>query len=294
MQLGFIGLGIMGGAMAENLVKAGHRVQVFDVSAQSVEALAKAGAVACSSVAEACQGTSVICLSLPNDNVVTGVLNGPGGVFALAAAGSIIVDFSSISPDTAVALAKAAEAGGLTYVDAPVSGGQGGARAGTLTIMAGCGDEVLEAIGPVLEAVGQRIFALGASGCGAAVKIVNNLLLGCSMAAMGEALALGTKYGLSAAVMNDVVSVSSGRSYAWEAKMKPFIMAGSYEGGFAVALQRKDLNLALAAAAKAGLEMPMTTVAEQLFAQVQEQGFERLDISSVVKLSEQQAGFRLA
>ncbi|MDF2927158.1 MAG: hgd [Paenibacillaceae bacterium] len=293
MQIGFIGLGIMGSAMAENLVKAEHRVQVYDVSPQSVEALAQAAAVACSSVAEACRGASVICLSLPNDSIVTSVLTGPDGVLASAVPGSVIIDFSSISPDTVKALAQTAEECGLTYVDAPVSGGRSGAEAGTLTIMAGCTDQVLEVIRPVLEGVGKRIFALGASGCGAAVKIVNNLLLGVSMAAMGEALALGAKYGLTAAVMNEVVSVSSGRSYVWEAKMKPFVMADSYEGGFAVALQRKDLNLALAAAAQAGLSMPMTEAAEQLFAEAQEHGFGKLDISSVVKLAGEKAGIRV-
>lgn len=293
MQLGFIGLGVMGSAIAENLLSAGHSLRVFDAFPAARGALAEQGAVACAGAAEAAQGAEIVFLSLPNDKIVGSVLLGDNGVFAAAAEGTVIVDFSSIAPDAAQRFAGEAASRRVLYVDAPVSGGQSGAKSGTLTIMMGCTQKTFEKIRPVLETIGKKLFCLGAPGHGAAIKMINNLLLGCNMAAMAEALVLGAKYGLSAQTMSDIIGVSSGRSYALEAKLTPFIMRDAFDGGFAVDLQRKDLGLALDAARAAEMPLPMTAAAVQIYDAARAKGLSRKDISSLVKVWEELCGIRL-
>ncbi len=293
MQLAFIGLGIMGAPIAANLLSAGHSLYVFDAFPAARAALTAKGAIPCDTAADAARTAQIVFLSLPNDKIVSQVLLADNGVFAAASTGTVIVDFSSIAPDAAQGFAAAAAAKGLTYVDAPVSGGQAGAKAGTLTVMAGCTPETFARIRPTLEVMGKQLFCMGAPGHGAAIKMVNNLLLGCNMAAMAEALILGAKYGLSAQKMSDIIGVSSGRSYALEAKLQPFIMQDAFDGGFAVDLQRKDLGLALDAARAAEMPLPMTASAVQIYDAARAQGLHRQDISSLVKVWETLCGIRL-
>lgn len=290
MNLGFIGLGVMGGAMAKNLLAAGHALRVFDSAPGAAQALAEAGAAACGSAAEAAQGSRVVFLSLPNDAIVGKVL---GEALKGLAPDSYVVDFSSVSPAAAARFADTAREKGVTYVDAPVSGGQKGAQNGTLTIMAGCTEGDFTALEPVLRTVGKKLFCMGAAGRGAAIKMVNNLLLGCNMAALAEALVLGRRYGLPAETMRDVIGVSSGRSYAFEAKLEPFILAGKYDGGFAVDLQRKDLGLAMDAAREAAVPLPVTAAAVQVYETARAAGLGRKDISSLVTVWEDLTGAKV-
>ncbi len=290
MQLGFIGLGVMGKPMVRNLLSAGHSVAVYDTSREAMASVSAEGAAARASAAQAAADADAVMLSLPNEKIVGAVLK---EVFAGAAKGTCLIDFSSISPSAAQRFCADAAEAGMTYIDAPVSGGETGARAGTLTIMAGCGEGVFARIRPLLEAVGGKLFCLGRGGHGAAVKVVNNLLLGCNMAAVAEALSLGAKYGLSAQVMQDVIGVSSGRSYAFEAKMGPFIMQDRFDGGFAVDLQRKDLGLALDAARDVAQPLPLTAAAAQVYDTARAAGLGRKDISSLIQVWEKLAGIKL-
>lgn len=290
MNLGFIGLGVMGGAMAKNLLTAGHALRVFDPAPGIATALSSAGAIHCTSAASVAQGSQIVFLSLPNDMIVSEVLE---ELLSMLTPGNYVVDFSSISPNAAIQFAAKLKKEDVTYVDAPVSGGQKGAQNGTLTIMMGCSERDFTLLKPVVQSIGQKLFCLGDVGRGAAIKMVNNLMLGCNMAAVAEALVLGRKYGLSAETIRDVVGVSSGRSYAFEAKLEPFIMAEKYDGGFAVDLQRKDLGLAMDAAREAMMPLPMTATAVQVYEAARAAGLGRKDISSLVTMLESLAGVKV-
>jgi 2-hydroxymethylglutarate dehydrogenase len=293
MKIGFIGAGAMGKPMAKNLLNAGHEVFVFDLIPANVQELESAGAKACAGSKDLAGKAELIITSLPNAKIVETVMTGPEGVFAGCKPGTIIMDMSSVAPGSTQAMSRVAEKSGLYYIDAPVSGGVSGAAAGTLTIMVGCGRETFEKISPVLKVLGKNIYHIGEAGSGDAVKIVNNLLLGANMAALAEALVLGVKLGLKPQMMKDVLSVSSGRSYALEAKFDNFIMADSFDTGFAVDLQYKDLGLALEAAKDVCSPLPMTAAAVQVFEAARAKGLNRKDISSVIKVWEDLGGVRI-
>ncbi len=279
MKIGFIGVGAMGMPMALNLIKAGYAVNVIDLSAEKVAEMEQKGATACKSQAELAENSDIIFSSLPNATIVEQVYTSENGVFASSKAGTVIIDLSSVAPGTTEKMAKIAKEKGLFYADAPVSGGVSGAEAGTLTIMVGAEPEVYERILPVLQVIGKNILHMGLPGTGDAIKLVNNLLLGCNMAALAEALILGRKCGLSAEAMQEIIKVSSGRSYAFEAKMEKFIMAEAFDGGFAVDLQYKDLGLAMDAAKDFAMPLPMTAMALQVFELARAKGLNRKDKS---------------
>lgn len=284
MQVGFIGLGAMGRPMAMNLVKGGYDVVVTDVVQAAVDALAEAGAKAAPSQREVAQQADIVFSSLPNAAILNAVMDGEGGVIANIRSGGTIVDLSSVAPQTTKSLAAKAERRGVRYVDAPVSGGVGGAAAGTLTIMVGADDETFHAVEPMLNVLGKKIFHVGACGTGNAIKMVNNLLLGANMAALAEALVLGLNNGLSLEVMRDIIGVSSGNSYALSAKMDNFILTQDYDKGFAIDLQYKDLGLAIDAAKGGQQPMPMANAAAQVYELARAKGMNRKDISALVEL----------
>jgi 2-hydroxymethylglutarate dehydrogenase len=293
MKVGFIGVGAMGKPMAKNLLAAGHEVFIFDINSANVQELEKEGAKACAGNKDLAGKAELIITSLPNAKIVETVMTGREGIFENCRPGTVIMDMSSVAPGSTKAMAKIAEQSGLQYIDAPVSGGVAGATAGTLTIMVGCNKETFEKVSPVLKVLGKNIYHVGETGSGDAVKIVNNLLLGANMAALAEALVLGAKMGLKAQVMKDVISVSSGRSYALEAKFDKFIMADSFDTGFAVDLQYKDLGLALEAARDTCCPLPLTAAAMEVFEAARAKGLNRKDISSVVKVWEDLIGIRI-
>jgi 2-hydroxymethylglutarate dehydrogenase len=268
-------------------------VHVFDLIAANVRELEGAGAKPCAGNRELAGKSDLIITSLPNAKIVESVMTGDEGIFAVCKPGTIIMDMSSVAPGTTKAMAKAAEKSGLKYMDAPVSGGVAGASAGTLTIMTGCDQDTFEKVAPVLNVLGKNIFHVGEAGMGDAIKIVNNLLLGANMAALAEALVLGVKLGLNPQTMKEVISVSSGRSYALEAKFDKFIMADSFDGGFAVDLQYKDLGLALEAARDTASPLPLTAAAIQVFEAARAKGLNRKDISSVIKVWEDLSGVQI-
>jgi 2-hydroxymethylglutarate dehydrogenase len=287
MKLGFIGLGAMGKPMAKRLAEASYELSVFDVDEGAVAELAGVGARGCSSPLEVAGQAEIIFMSLPNSAIVGHVVTGDEGVLAGAKEGAVVIDLSSVDPDCSRRLAAQAAQKGIDYMDAPVSGGVSGAAAGTLTIMLGAKDGSVERVLPVLNQLGKKIVHVGDVGAGDAVKIVNNLLLGANMAALAEALVLGKKLGLEAGTMAEIIGQGSGKSYVLDAKMQNFIMKGNFKPGFAVDLQYKDLGLAMDAAKKTKMPLPMTSQAIQLFEMARAKGYGNEDMSSVIKVWEE-------
>lgn len=293
MKAGFIGLGVMGRPMAKRLTKAGINLTVFDMVPEAVAELMALGAAAAKSAAEVAAAAAVIFTSLPNSAIFKAVMSGEGGVMTGIKPGALAVDLSSVEPQVSRQLAEVLATKGCTMLDAPVSGGVSGAEAGTLTIMVGGRTEDLERAKPLLGHLGNKIFHVGGQGAGQAIKLVNNLLLGINMAAVAEALTLGTKLGLEAQTMLDIISQSSGSSYALTAKAEKFILPGKFDPGFTINLQYKDLELAVSTAKSLTYPLPMGNQAQQIYETARAKGQGREDISSVIKINEDLAGVKV-
>ncbi|WP_033074470.1 3-hydroxyisobutyrate dehydrogenase [Sphingopyxis sp. MWB1] len=269
MKIAFIGLGNMGGGMAANLAKAGHEVRAFDLSEEAHARAVDAGCTRAASAAEAVTGAEAVVTMLPAGKHVASVYE--ADVFPSAAPGTLLLDCSTIDVATARANIEAATAKGLVAVDAPVSGGIAAANAGTLTFMVGGTGEGFARAEPILSAMGKAVIHAGDAGAGQAAKICNNMLLGASMIATCESLALAQKLGLDPQKFFDIASVSSGQcwsltSYAPLPGVGPTTPADNdYKGGFAAALMLKDLRLAMEAAASVDADVPMGTKARDLY-----------------------------
>ena len=263
MKIGFIGLGNMGAPMAANLIKAGHEVTGFDVAGVTVEGAAKAG-----SAAEAASGQDAVITMLPNGEILRAVY---AEIVPAGAKGSVFIDCSTVDVDSAKAAHELASAHGLLSVDAPVSGGVGGAAAGTLTFMAGGSDEAFAGAAALFEIMGQKAVHCGSAGAGQSAKICNNMLLGISMIGSCEAFALAEKLGLSAQSLFDVVSTSSGscwsvNTYCPVPGVGPQSPADNgYKPGFAAELMLKDLKLSQQAAGSVSAQTPMGARATELY-----------------------------
>jgi 3-hydroxyisobutyrate dehydrogenase len=264
MKIGFIGLGNMGGPMAANLAAAGHAVVGFDLTAPM-----PAGVTAVASAAAAANGAEVVITMLPNGAILRSVA---AEVLPAMAAGSVLCDCSTVDVDSARAVAEQAETLGLAALDAPVSGGVGGATAGTLTFMVGGPDAAFATVRPLFDIMGQKAVHCGAAGAGQSAKICNNMILGVTMIATCEAFALADKLGLDRQKMFDVVSTSSGYSWTMNAYCPaPGIGPKSpadngYAPGFASELMLKDLRLSQQAAEAADADTPMGQLAAALYA----------------------------
>lgn len=289
-QIAFIGLGNMGGPMALNVLKSGAKVSVFDLSAAAVAHAVEAGAVAAASAAEAAAQADVVITMLPAGRHVESVYLDAGGILDAVRPNTLLIDCSTISAQSAQKVASAAAAKGLSMLDAPVSGGVGGAAAGTLTFIVGGAAEVLEQARPVLALMGKNIFHAGASGAGQIAKVCNNMLLGILMAGTSEALALGVANGLDPKVLSEIISKSSGRNWAtelynpWPGVMENVPASRDYAGGFGTDLMLKDLGLAEETALGSKQAIPLGSSARQLYALHSNQGHGALDFSSIVKL----------
>lgn len=288
MKIGMIGLGAMGLPMAKNLLKAGIEVYGYNRSAEEPrKELRRCGGVVCGTIRETVKEADMVLSSLPNSAVVETVMLAEDGVLHHCRKGCCVVDMSSVSPEVSRKIQACARERGIYYADAPVSGGVEGAAHGTLTIMFGGERNVWEKVLPVLEILGSKKIYVGGIGSGDAVKLVNNLLLGCNMAAIAEALNLGQQMGLSMETMRDIIGGSSGNSYVFSSKMENYILPGQFEGGFATDLQYKDLNLALEAGRSVKTPLPMTAVAAQIFQMSRSMGNGKKDMSSVVQIWKQ-------
>jgi 3-hydroxyisobutyrate dehydrogenase len=283
----FIGLGNMGGPMAGNLLKAGHDLTVFDLSESAVKALVDDGARTAGTVLEAVKGAEVVISMLPAGQHVETVYLGENGLLAHLPAATLVIDSSTISPETSRAVAAAARSADITFLDAPVSGGVGGARAGTLTFICGGEPGAFERAKPVLEGMGKNIFHAGPGGAGQMAKICNNMLLAIQMAGTAEALALGVKNGLDPGVLSEIMKQSSGGNWVlngynpWPGVMEGVPASRDYAGGFLVNLMTKDLGLAMENATANHSPIPMGALARNLYELHAGQGNGQLDFSSI-------------
>lgn len=288
--IAFIGLGNMGLPMAANLAKGGHTVTAFDLSADAVGKATAQGLRVAVSANEAVEGATVVISMLPASRHVESLFLGDAGLLGKLAAGTLVIDCSTIAPASAKKVAEAATARGLHMIDAPVSGGTAGAAAGTLTFIVGGETTALELARPVLQGMGKNIFHMGAAGSGQVAKLCNNMALGVIMAVTGEALALGAAHGLDAKVLSQMMAVSTGRSWAtevcnpWPGVLENAPASRGYTGGFGNDLMLKDMGLAVEAAMATGATIPLGELARNLYAMNRQAGRGGLDFSSVVKL----------
>ena len=293
MQIAFIGLGHMGGPMALNLHKAGHSVEAFDLSQEACAKLQAEGLSIAASAQAAVQGAQVVLTMLPASAHVEGLFLGKdstGGLLQQIAPGALVIDSSTIAAVTSQKVAQAAHTLGIDFIDAPVSGGTGGAIAGTLTFMVGGSSEQLERARPFLEKMGANIFHAGAVGAGQTAKICNNMLLGILMIGTSEAMALGVANGLDSKVLAEIMRRSSGGNWALE-KYNPFPgvhenapASKNYVGGFGTDLMLKDLGLALENAMTMKASTPLGGLARALYAAHSLGGHGGEDFSSIIKM----------
>ncbi|MGF6964995.1 3-hydroxyisobutyrate dehydrogenase [Paraburkholderia sp. WC7.3g] len=290
MKIGFIGLGHMGAPMALNLLKAGHVLNVFDLSVEAVRTLVDAGAQAARSPQAAASDVDCVITMLPAAAHVRSVLVADDGILAGIAPGLPIIDSSTIDPASVKAFAELAAAQGNSFVDAPVSGGTGGAAAGTLTFMVGGSASAYEQVKPVLSAMGKNLVHCGDTGTGQVAKICNNLVLGISMAGVAEAMSLGEALGIDTKVLGGIINTSTGRCWSSDTyNPMPGVIdtapsSRGYSGGFGTDLMLKDLGLATDAARSVRQPVYLGALAQQLYQTMSTNGAGRLDFSAVIKL----------
>ena len=288
-RIGFIGLGNMGLPMAQNLIKAGHQVEGVDVNQAATDKLKGAGGAVAETAKIAAARADVVVTMLPAGQHVREVYLGPGGIIENANAGTLLIDCSTIDVETARAVSSAAEARGLLMLDAPVSGGVGGATAGTLTFMVGGSERAYERALSILQQMGKTIVHAGGAGNGQAAKICNNMILGISMIAVSEAFVLAEKLGLDAQKLFDISSKSSGQCWSMTAYCPaPGIVPTSpanrdYKAGFTAAMMLKDLKLAQDAAKAAHAKTPLGADAESIYAKYVDSGEGARDFSGVIR-----------
>ena len=295
MKVGFIGLGNMGAPMARNLIKAGHQLVVFDLSESALTQLKDAGAAIANSPQDLAKtsGLDVIVTMLPAAQHVRTVYTGEQGILSAVSKGLLLIDSSTIDPQTARDVALLANKQGNPMLDAPVSGGTGGAEAGTLTFMVGGSQADFDMAKPLLSNMGKNIVYCGGPGNGQVAKVANNMLLGISMIATAEAMNLGVSLGMDPKVLAGIINTSSGRCWSSEVyNPYPGVVetapaARAYTGGFGVDLMLKDLGLATEAAKSAKQSVVLGAIAQQLYQSFSAQGHGGLDFSAIIKMNEQ-------
>jgi 2-hydroxy-3-oxopropionate reductase len=284
MKLGFIGLGIMGAPMAGHLRAAGHELFV-QTRSKVPDALLEAGAVRCANATEVAQRADIVFLMLPDTPDVEKVLFGEQGVSAGLSAGKTVVDMSSISPIETQAFAKRIAALGCDYVDAPVSGGEVGAKAASLTIMVGASEAAFERVQPLLALMGKNITRVGDVGAGQITKVANQIIVALNIAAVGEALVFASKAGADPAKVRQALMGGFAASRILEVHGERMIKR-TFNPGFRIGLHQKDLNLALQGAKALGVALPGTANAAQLMQVCAAQGWGEMDHSALVRALE--------
>jgi 2-hydroxy-3-oxopropionate reductase len=292
MNIGFVGLGIMGSPMAANLLKAGHTVTGYDVSAERLEQLAGLGGKAATGVVDAVAGADVVITMLPDSAAVEDVVVGSDGVLAGASAGDLLIDMSTIHPTVSIDVAKAGAERGVNVLDAPVSGGDVGAREGALSIMVGGDADALARARPALEALGTRITHVGDSGAGQVVKACNQIVVGLTLEALGEALVLGSKAGVDPRAIVEALGGGLAASRVLEVRGGK-LLARDFEPGFKLDLHAKDLAIVLETARELGLPLPGTALVAELFEAERGRGRGDADNSTVVRALEALAGHEI-
>ena len=290
MIIAFIGLGNMGIGMATNLAKAGHEVRALDLSKEALSKAVAAGCIAAKGAKDAVSTADAVVTMLPAGKHVRLVYTGEDGAFSYAKPGTLFIDCSTIDVATARDVISQAEAGGFAMIDAPVSGGVGGAAAGTLTFMCGGSTDAYGRAKPLLDIMGKNVFHAGDAGNGQVAKICNNMLLGIHMIGTCEAFNLAKKLGLDAQTFYDISSTASGQNWSMTSYCPapgPVESAPSnrdYEAGFAAGMMLKDLRLAQDAATSAKAAIPLGAQSEAIYALMEAAGKDGLDFSGVMKL----------
>jgi 2-hydroxy-3-oxopropionate reductase len=290
--IGFIGLGVMGTPMARNLLAADYEVVAWNRSPGPLEALADAGARPADGPAAVAAEADVLITILKDDAVVREVLGGPDGTIAAAPAGALVIDMSTVSPALARELAEEAGARGIAFLDAPVSGGDVGARDGTLSIMVGGEAADVERARPVFEVLGSRVTHVGAAGAGQVAKACNQVLVAVIFAGLAEALVLGSKLGVDPEAILDAVGGGMAANRIMEVRRDNFL-EHDFASGFKVDLHHKDLEIALGASAEVDAPLPLTAEVQQMFRQLRAEGHGEEDDSALLRVAEQRAAHRI-
>jgi 2-hydroxy-3-oxopropionate reductase len=288
MNVGIIGLGIMGKPMARNLLKAGHQLVAYDVVPGPVDELVDAGAARGASPADVAARSEVTITMVPDGPEVEAAILGQGGALEGAAPGAVIVDMSSISPLVAQKVGAACEAKGVHFLDAPVSGGEPKAIDGTLAIMVGGQQAVFDRVLPLFQAMGSSAILTGAVGAGNVTKLANQIMVAVNIAGMSEALVLASKAGLDPEVVFNAVKGGLAGSTVLNAKA-PMVMSRNFKPGFRIRLHQKDLRNALQAAEAMKVSLPFTSLAQQILMALMNAGRGDLDHSAIATFIEDMA-----
>jgi 2-hydroxy-3-oxopropionate reductase len=288
-NVGFIGLGIMGNHMARHLLAAGYALTVYDIVSEAMNRLVEAGAQPGNSCRDVAAHSDVVISIVPDSPDVEKVALGQDGIIEAARAGLIYVDMSTISPQTAVRVAQVLGEKGVRCLDAPVSGGEAGARNATLSIMVGGSPDLFEEMKPVFEVMGKTITYCGGPGAGQVVKACNQIQVALNFVGMAEALVLGAKAGVDPAIILKVLSGGYAQTRVMDVR-GPKVIKGEFEPGFRSRLHYKDLNIVMAAARDLHVALPATAVAHELFAALMALGRGDLDHSAVITVIEDLAG----
>jgi len=288
MKVGFIGLGIMGKPMARNLLKAGHELVVYDILEEPIRELAADGAEAATSAKGVASRSQVTITMVPDGPEVEAAVLGSSGALEGAAAGSVIVDMSSISPLVAQKVGKACAEKGVEFLDAPVSGGEPKAVDGTLAIMAGGRQDVFDRVLPLFEVLGSSAVLTGSVGAGNFTKLANQIIVAVNIAAMGEALVLATKAGLDPDIVLNAIKGGLAGSTVLNAKA-PMVISRNFKPGFRIRLHQKDLRNALSAAEAMKVSLPFTSLAQQVLVSLMNNDRGDLDHSAIATFIEDMA-----
>ncbi|MBI3463770.1 MAG: NAD(P)-dependent oxidoreductase [Planctomycetes bacterium] len=291
--VGFIGLGTMGRHMARNIMRAGHRLVFYARRAEVVTEFEQAGATRAATPAAVTEASEFVVTIVTADAQVSEVALGAGGIIEAAAAGKTLIEMSTIGPWTARQIGARLSERGMDMIDAPVSGGPWGAEAGTLAIMAGGESDVFERSRGVLSAMGKNIFHVGPLGAGQTVKLINQMIAGGTMALIAEGFVLAKAAGADLQVLADVIAASSANSSVFEARGKKFVLADRYVPGFATALMRKDVGLAVELARQNAIPVPVASAALQQYTAAIKLGHADDDFAAVTRVCEQNAGIKV-
>lgn len=293
LRVGVIGLGIMGGAMAHNLLRAGFSVTVFNRTGSRMKPYVDAGAEPATAPARLAAAVDVVLTNVTDSPDVEHVLFGPEGVAEGARAGTVVVDLSTISPKVTRDLARRLSDRGVAMLDAPVTGGDVGAKEGTLSIMVGGPEQVFQRCLPVFEAIGKTIVHIGDHGAGQTAKLVNQVIVALNLLAMAEGLAFAAKSGVDLQKVLSVVQAGAAGSWALD-NLAPRVLKGDYEPGFMVGLQQKDLRLALGHGEEVGLPLLGTGLVQQLLRSIEAYGGRRDGTQAIVQALERLGNFQIS
>lgn len=288
-NLGFIGLGIMGRPMAGHLVAAGHRVHVYNRSPKPVQELSAKGAIPCNAPREVAEKSDIVFTIVSDTPDVEKVIFGAQGLFDCLKQGTVVVDMSTISPEATKEFAKRLSAKKVHMLDAPVSGGQGGAEQGTLSIMVGGETSIFERVKPYFELMGKNIVHIGGNGAGQTCKLANQIVISVSIEAVSEALVFASKAGVDPSKVRQALLGGSAQSRILEVHGKRMIER-NFTPGFKISLHQKDLNLVLQAGRSMGMSLPATALVQEHYNSLSGQGNVDIDNSALVMVLEKLAG----